>query len=66
MNLYKKCMVKPYSSLVNDITLISDNPFRCNLLEIIQDVIMTIYDKFRDEKLQYNSNRDVAKIFIIR
>ena len=35
MNLYKKCMVKPYSYLVNDIKLISDNPFRCNLLEII-------------------------------
>ena len=35
MNLYKKCMVKPHSSLVNDIKLISDNPFRCNLLEII-------------------------------
>ena len=23
---------------------------------------MTIYDKFRDENLQYDSNRDVAKI----
>ena len=34
MNLYKKCMVKPYSSLVNDITLTADNPFTRNLLEI--------------------------------
>ena len=28
MNLYKKCTVKAYSSLVNDTTLASDNPLR--------------------------------------
>ena len=37
MNLYKKCTAKPYSSLVIDATLASDNPsrFRKNLLERI-------------------------------
>ena len=37
MNLYKKCTVKPYSFLVIDTTLASDNslPFRKNLLERI-------------------------------
>ena len=35
MNLYKKCTAKPYSFLVIDATLASDNPlrFRKNLLE---------------------------------
>ena len=27
MNLYKKCTAKPYSFLVNDATLVSDNPY---------------------------------------
>ena len=33
--MYKKCTAEPYSFLVNDITLPSDNPlrFRKNLLE---------------------------------
>ena len=37
MNPYKKCTEKPYSFLVIDITLASDNPsrFRKNLLERI-------------------------------
>ena len=37
MNLYKKCTEKPYSFLVIDTTLASDNPsrFRKNLLERI-------------------------------
>ena len=37
MNLYKKCTAKPYSFLVIDDTLASDNPlhFRKNLLERI-------------------------------
>ena len=53
MNLYKKCTVKPYFVLVIDATLASDNPlhFRKNLVERIQNLIMTINDKIRDEKL---------------
>ena len=37
MNLYKKCIAKPYSFLVIDTTLTSDKslPFRKNLLERI-------------------------------
>ena len=54
MNSYKKCTGKPYSFLVIDATLASDNPlhFRNNLLERIQKLIMTTDDKIRDEKLQ--------------
>ena len=37
MNLHKKCTAKPYSFLVIDATLASDNPlnFRKNLIESI-------------------------------
>ena len=37
MNLYKKCAAKPYSFLVIDVTLASDNPshFRANVLKRI-------------------------------
>ena len=37
MNLYKKCTGKPYSFLVTDTTLVSDNllRFRKNILERI-------------------------------
>ena len=37
MNLHKKCIAKPYSFLVNDTALESDNLiwFRCNCLERI-------------------------------
>ena len=39
MNLYKKCITKPYSFLVIDATLALDNPshFRKNLLERISN-----------------------------
>ena len=45
--------------LVNDTTLQSNNPsnFRHNLLERLKEVIMTINDEIKDEKLQYDSNR---------
>ena len=63
MNLYKKCTAKPNSFLVIDATLASDNPlcFIKNLSERIWKVIMTIDDKIRDEKLQYNINKKAAK-----
>ena len=63
MNLYKKCTEKPYSSLVIDSTFASDNllRFRKNLVDLIQKLIITI-DKIRDEKLQYDINRETAKI----
>ena len=59
MNIYKKCTKEPYSFLVNDTTLPSDNPlrFRKNIIKI-----MTIEDQIKDEKLQYDINREAAKI----
>ena len=64
MNIYKKCTAKPYSFLVTDTTLTSDNhsSFRQNLVERIQELIIAIDDKIRDKKLQYDINREAAKI----
>ena len=61
MNLYKSCTAKPYYFLAFNATLASDNPSRSrkNLLErILKNLIMTIDAKTRDEKLQYNINRE--------
>ena len=54
INLYKKCTSKPYSFLVIDTSLASDNSprFRKNLLEKLKKLIMTIVNKIRDEKQQ--------------
>ena len=62
--MYKKYTVKPYSFSVNDTTLASDNPlrFRKNLFEQVYYIIMTIVDQIKDEKLQYDINREAAKI----
>ena len=59
MNLYKKCTAKPCSFLVIDVILASNNPsrFRKNLLKLI----ITVGDKIRNEKLQYDINREAAK-----
>ena len=64
MKIYKKYTKEPYSFLVNDTTLPSDNSvrFRKSLLEKIYIKIMTIDDQIKDEKLQYNINREAAKI----
>lgn len=37
INIYEKCTVKPYYFVVDDMTLVSDNPlcFRNNILEKI-------------------------------
>ena len=63
MNLYKKFTAKPYSFLVIDTTLASDNPlhFRHIVLERIWKLIMT-NDKIRDEKCQFHINSEAAKI----
>ena len=60
----KKKNVKPYSFLVNDSTLASDNHlhFRQNISERIWKLIMTIDDKIRDEKIQYDINTQNIKI----
>ena len=64
MYLYKKCTAKPYSFYVIDATIASDHllRFKASLLERIQKIIVTIDDNFRDGKLQYDINREAAKI----
>ena len=60
----KKCNAKPCSFLVIDTTLESDNTlhFRQNLLEKLLKLTMILNDKIREEKLQYDNYRKVAKI----
>ena len=53
---------EPYSFLVNDTTLASDNPLRFRKLFLEYNKIMTINDQIRDEKLRYDINREAAKI----
>ena len=53
MNLSKKCNAKSNSFLVIDATLASDNPLL---------IIIIIDDRITDEKLQYNINREAAKL----
>ena len=67
LNIHKKCTAKPYYFLVIGTTLLSHNPlhFRKNLVQRIQKLIMTIHDKIRDEKLQYDISREAAKISAI-
>ena len=64
MSLYKKCTAKPYSFWLIDPTLASDNPsrFRKNILERIWKLITTIDDQIRDEKQQYDMERQAGKI----
>ena len=66
INLYKKYTAKPYSLLVIDTTLASNNPLRLrnNFLEKAL-LIMTIDVKVKHGKLQYNVNRDAAKILAL-
>ena len=65
--LYKKSTTEPYSFLVIDATLSSDNSsrFRKKLLGTISKLIMTIDDKIKDEKLQYDIKREVAIISVL-
>ena len=62
IKIYKKYTDEPYSFLVNDTTLASDNPlrFRKNLYNIY--LKMTTDEKIRDEKLQDDIYREAAKI----
>ena len=67
MNIYKKSTKEPYSFLVNDTTLPSDDPlrFRKNLLGLYIIKIMTIEDQIKDEKLQYDIHREAAKVSVL-
>ena len=67
MSLYKTCTAKPYSLLVIGTTLTSANysRFRKNLLERIKKLIMTIDDNIIYEQIQYDINREAAKILAL-
>ena len=62
MNVCENCAAKLYSFLVNDTMFPTDKSlfFRCNLLNRIEKVIMTIDEKIRDEKLVCIVNRKIA------
>ena len=59
IDLYKKCTAKSYFLLLIETILAPDNSISCwkNILERVEKLIMTIVDKIRDEKLQFNINR---------
>ena len=63
--LYKIFTVKPYFFLAINTSLASDNSLnlRCNLLERMWKLIIITDDKIRDEKLQFDINREVTNIF---
>ena len=67
MNLSKKCAAKPYLFLVINNTLKSDNPlrFKRNLSERMQEIVMNINDKIKDEELLYGFNREASKIYVL-
>ena len=48
-------------------TLAEDEPlyFRKNLLEELYKLIMGINNKIRDEKLQYDTYREAAKVLVL-
>ena len=60
INIYKKCTDKPYSFLVIDTTLPSNNPLRFR--KKLEKLTMTINDQIKYETLQYNINREATKI----
>ena len=62
-NIYRKYKAEPYSFLVNDTMLSSNNPlrFRKNLFNIYNKNNDN-YDQIRDEKLKYDINRKAAEI----
>ena len=61
INVYKKCTAKPYSLLVIDTTIASDNPsrFRKNLSKLIQKLIRKFDDKIGNVKLLYDIAREL-------
>ena len=62
-NIYKECTAEPYSFLVNDTMIASNNPLRSEKIFLTNTIkIMTINDQIRDEKLQYDINREAPKI----
>ena len=61
LKIYKKNTAEPYSFLVNDTTLASDNPLRFRKI-LFKYNKNHDNDQIRDEKLQYDINREAPKI----
>ena len=61
ITFHKKYTSESYSFLVNDNMLASDNLQDLEKIYLTYK-IMTINDQIRDEKLQYDINREAAKI----
>ena len=58
-----KCTSEPYSCLVVDTMLASNNPLRFRKIFLIYIIkMMALNDQIEDEKLQYDINREAAKI----
>ena len=62
ITFHKKYTSESYSFLVNDNMLASDNLQDLEKIFLTYNKIMTINDQIRDEKLQYDINREAAKI----
>ena len=54
----------PYPFLVNDATLASDNPLRFRKIFLIYNKIMTIDDQIKNDKLQYDINKEPDNVNI--
>ena len=50
IRIHKKCTAEPYSFLVNDATIASDNTLKSRKNLLIYNKIMTINDQIRDQK----------------
>ena len=65
-NIYRKYTAEPYSFLVIETTLPSNNPLSLEKIFLIYIIkIMTINEQIRDEKLQYDIYREAAKISVL-
>ena len=64
LRIFTKYVLESHLFLVNNNSLPSDKVlrFRHSICERIQKVIMAIYDKIKNKKLQYDINRDTVKI----
>ena len=62
ITFHKKYTSESYSFLVNNNILASDNLQDLEKIFLTYNKIMTFNDQIRDEKLQYDINREVAKI----
>ena len=69
MKHYKDYLKEPYSFLVNDTTLQSDNLLRFRKKIIIKmsisEKIKAINNKIEQNKVQYNLDRKTAKMYVL-